>query len=64
MKDVTSRKAEEDKFNVDDLIDEGEEVSVEIEKAKDGKKDTDDKRSGHWTGIRIWTDDGGLQFFG
>ena len=46
-KDVTSRKAEEEEFNVDDLIEEGEEVSVEIEKAKDGKKATDDRTSGH-----------------
>ena len=62
VKDVTSRKAEEEEFNVDDLIDEGEEVSMEIEKARDGKKDTDDKRSGQGSGSGQMT--GGLQFFG
>ena len=35
VKDMTSRKEDEEEFNVDDLIDEGEEVSVEVEEVKE-----------------------------
>ena len=38
VKDVTSRKAEEEEFNVDDLIDEGEEVSVEMRRLGTGRR--------------------------
>ena len=61
-KDVTRRKAEEEEFNADDLIDEGEEVSLEIEKARDGKKATDDRKSGQGSGSGQTT--GGYSFLG
>ena len=59
---MTSRKAEEEEFKVDNLIDEGEEVSIKIEKARDGKKDIDDKMSGQGSGSGQTT--GGYSFLG